>query len=358
MGDAGFRFGAAMNYIYPERPSTFNSKRKAPRLSNLSQPRWSNGSSPSQLAPSSWFSDTDNEKVILMLADRRLGYRNHNKGVDTVPWTSSIDDHLRRAVRDIQAGAIPNWFELINDSDKQPDEELWEDWMFEVGTWLGKMGCYDTELTAYRLLHRLQGRYMPRLFGVVRVCINSESTPLHLITDVVEGLALEYIPSVSMENLKSGIDVSEQEAERVSSEVLEGLRAIEAENYLLHDDVHTRNVVVPEGNRSAVIIDFGQAIIRTERSDEEWLSVIHGGGISWIPSMAGGRRAAVTPFNMSNWHYKKPLAFNKYVESMPEDFRRATFDRVLDTDWEGAREKVDQWRIKPGVHRRPDHDYD
>ncbi|SJL12430.1 uncharacterized protein ARMOST_15857 [Armillaria ostoyae] len=302
--------------------------------------------------------------VILMLADRRLGYRNNNKGVDTVPWTSSIDDHLRRAVRDIQAGAIPNWFELINDSDKQPDEELWEDWMFEVGTWLGKMGCYDTELTAYRLLHRLQGRYMPRLFGVVRVCINSESTLLHLITDVVEGLALEYIPSVSMENLKSGIDVSEQEAERVSSEVLEGLRAIEAENCLLHDDVHTRNVVVPEGNRSAVIIDFGQAIIRTERSDEEWLSVAHGGADTrfmrrnLMDPEYGGWKKTVTPFNMSNWHYKEPLAFNMYVESMPEDFHRATFDRVLDTDWEGAREKVDQWRIKPGVRHRPDHDYD
>ncbi|KAG7440626.1 uncharacterized protein BT62DRAFT_1012560 [Guyanagaster necrorhizus] len=36
-------------------------------------------------------------------------------------------------------------------------------------------------------------------------------------------------------------------------------------------------------------------------------------------------------------HYKKPLAFNEYVESMPEDFRRAPFDRVLDRDWDGAR---------------------
>ncbi|PBK81711.1 hypothetical protein ARMGADRAFT_1039089 [Armillaria gallica] len=285
---------------------------------------------------------SDNEKVILKLAARRLGYRCNNKGLDTVPWTSSIDDHLRRAVRDIQAGAIPNWFELINDSDNQPDEELWEDWMFEVGTWLGKMDCYGTELTAYRLLHRLQGRYMPRLFGVVRVRINSESAPLHPITDVVEGLALEYIPGVSMENLKPGVDVSEQEAERISSEVLEGLRAIEAENCLLHND----------------------AIIRTERSDEEWLRIVHGGADtrfmrrSLMDPEYGGWKKTVTPFNMSNWHYKEPLTFNKYVESMPEDFRRATFDRVLDTEWEGAREKVDQWRIKPGVRCRPDHDYD
>ncbi len=51
---------------------------------------------------------------------------------------------------------------------------------------------------------------------------------------------------------------------------------------------------------------------------------------------------------MTNWRYKESLTFNKYVESILEDFRTATFDRVLDTEWEGAREKVDQWRIKPG----------
>ncbi len=58
------------------------------------------------------------------------------------------------------------------------------------------------------------------------------------------------------------------------------------------------------------------------------------------------------------YHYKKPLTFNKYVESMPDDFRRATFDRMLDTDWEGARKKADQWRIKSGVRYRPWHDCD
>lgn len=42
----------------------------------------------------------------------------------------------------------------------------------------------------------------------------------------------------------------------------------------------------------------------------------------------GGWKKTVTPFNMSNWHYKESLTFNKYVESMPEDFRRATFDSV------------------------------
>ncbi|SJL12471.1 uncharacterized protein ARMOST_15898 [Armillaria ostoyae] len=68
------------------------------------------------------------------------------------------------------------------------------------------MGSYDTELAAYRL----QGWYIPR--RVVRVSITPESTPLHPITDVVQGLVLENIPSVSIEKLQPDIDVSEQEA--------------------------------------------------------------------------------------------------------------------------------------------------
>ncbi len=305
---------------------------------------------------------SDNEQLILKLGDRRLGNRANNGNVE-VPWSSSIEDRLRRAIRDIQAGRIPNWFELINDRENRPDPELWEDWMWEVLTWLSKVSNYETELTAYRLLHRLQGRYIPRLFGVVRLNITSESTPLHPIIDTVQGLVLEYIPGVCMDKLRPGIDVSEQEAERISSEVMEGLRAIEAENCVIHDDIHTRNVVLREGSLSAVIIDFGMAHIRQAgTSDERWNGVVHGGPDTrymrrLLVDPEGGRwKRTVTPREMLE--YRKPLTFNNYVESMPEDFRRATFDRVLDTDWEGAREKVFQWRIKPGVRCRPWYDFD
>lgn len=64
--------------------------------------------------------------------------------------------------------------------------------MWKVASWF-ELGSYDTELTAYQLLHRLQDQYIPRHFGIVRLCITSESTPLHPITDVVQRLVLEYI---------------------------------------------------------------------------------------------------------------------------------------------------------------------
>ncbi len=62
---------------------------------------------------------SDNEKVVLKLADRGLGYRSNKDSLDTVPWTLSIDDHDVRAV---QAGAIPDWSEVISDF----DAEFWE----------------------------------------------------------------------------------------------------------------------------------------------------------------------------------------------------------------------------------------
>ncbi|KAK0186761.1 hypothetical protein F5146DRAFT_1143157 [Armillaria mellea] len=216
----------------------------------------------------------DDQNVILKLTDRRLGSRSNKDKLDTVPWASSIEEHLRGAIRDIQAGVKPNWC-----------------------TWMMEMSEHDTELSEYQLLHRLQGRYIPRLYSVVRLHITSESTPLHPIPDAIEGLALEYIPGVRMDKLKPGIDVSE-EAEKISSAVLEGFHAIKAEKCLLHSDVYTSNIVLREGNQGPAIVNFGDANLRNpEYSDEEWERVV----------------------------------------------------LFLTTDWEGARDQVDQWRMNPGV---------
>ncbi|KAK0421796.1 hypothetical protein EV421DRAFT_1953894 [Armillaria borealis] len=229
----------------------------------------------------------------------------------------------------------PNWFELIRDDENRPDTKIWKDWMWEVSTWRYKVPNHNKKLSAYRLLHRLQGRYIPRLFGVVRLRITPESTTLHPITGIVQGLA-----SISLAS-----------AWRNSSLV---------ENCVLHNDIHTGNVVLRDGSRSPVTIDFGQADIREpELSDEEWSSVVWGSPDTHcirnllVNPEDGPWKRTVTPYEMSDPHYRNPLVFNEYVESMPEDFRRVTFESVLDTDWEGAREKVHQWRIRPGVRCRP-----
>ncbi len=107
--------------------------------------------------------------------------------------------------------------------------------------------------------------------------MTSESTTLHLITNtnIIQGLVFEYIPGVNMAKLTPGVDVSEQEAEGISGQATEALRAIESENCVLHNDIRVGNVVLWDGSCSPVIIDFGQADIREpELGDEEWSSVI------------------------------------------------------------------------------------
>ncbi|KAG7441350.1 uncharacterized protein BT62DRAFT_484653 [Guyanagaster necrorhizus] len=59
-----------------------------------------------------------------------------------------------------------------------------------------------------------------------------------------------------------------------------------------------------------------------------------------------------TPVLMN--YYYSALMWNEYVEDQPEDYCRQTFERVPGTDWEGAREEVLQWRVKPGIQCRDD----
>ncbi len=181
------------------------------------------------------------------------------------------------------------------------------------------------------------------------------------MTDVVQELVFEYIPGISMAKLEPDVDVSEQGAKWISSQVMEALRAIEAEKCLLHNVVHIGNVVLRDGSRSAVIIDFGQANVR--EPDEGWSSVVWGSpedrrrmrNLLMKPE-DGSWKQTVTPYEMSDPQY--PLVFNKNVESLFHDFCRVIFEGVLDTDWERAREKVHQWRMRPGVRCRPVYDQD
>ncbi|PBK81788.1 hypothetical protein ARMGADRAFT_1091014 [Armillaria gallica] len=279
---------------------------------------------------------SDTQPFILKLADRRLGYR-HCWDVD-IPWTSTVEGHLRRAVRDVQLGKKGNWFEIVHDTKhpQRPPKDEWEDWMWEVSTWTCKMNDHNREHSAYRLLHHLQGNCIPRLH------------------DVVQGLAFEYVHGVNMEDLKPGVDISQQEAEATSSRVMDVFRTIEAENCVIHNDLHIGNVILRD---APVIIDFGFAIIRRPGwSDEEWRAIVEGGPDTRNMRRAlvdGGWKKNVTPFEMSDSRYDNPAVFNKYVENLPEGYRMEVFERVLDTDWDGAKEMVHRWRIKSGVRCRP-----
>ncbi|PBK88305.1 hypothetical protein ARMGADRAFT_1084632 [Armillaria gallica] len=226
---------------------------------------------------------SDNEKTILKLADRRLGYRGGRfpwKDICNTPYVKP-----RRAWR-------PTGLSLyaMTRTDLTPK-------FGRIGCGRFPPGVTSCRTTTLGLLHtdfcsdRKAGTF-PVISASFAFVLPPESTTLHPITDIVQGLA-----------------------ERISSHIMEALRAIEAENCVLHNVIHIGNVVLLDGNRSPVVIDFGQADIREpELGDEEWSSAIRGGPDTHrvrnllVNPEDGPWKRIVTLYEMSDPQYKNPMA--------------------------------------------------
>ncbi|PBK61751.1 hypothetical protein ARMSODRAFT_981319 [Armillaria solidipes] len=141
---------------------------------------------------------SDNEKAILKLADHRLGYCG-GKG-SPVPWRAWHLTGLSLYVM-MRTGLTPR-FGRIGCGRSPP-----------VSTWHYKLSNHNTELAAYRLLHRLQGHYIPHLFGFVRLRLIPESkvdnthnqksnvSRLELIQNAVRKDSMTMVPSSSPRGL-------------------------------------------------------------------------------------------------------------------------------------------------------------
>ncbi len=126
-----------------------------------------------------------------------------------------------------------------------------------------------------------------------------------------------------------------------------------------HNDIHTRNVVLWEEDWSPVILEFGE--VNIGEPGTSWRRIITGcldTRYILVDPESGRWKRTVMPNEVSDWHYKKPLAFNEYVETVPKDFGQATFKRVVGTHWPEAKEKVYHLSIRLGVRCRYRHDCD
>lgn len=81
-----------------------------------------------------------------------------------------------------------------------------------------------TEVDVYRLLRRLQGRLIPRVYGLVHFPMSS-SQPLHPFTEYIPGIVIEYVQGVNMGSLRPGVDISRPEAEAIADRGIEPIRS-------------------------------------------------------------------------------------------------------------------------------------
>ncbi|KAK0458940.1 uncharacterized protein EV420DRAFT_340818 [Desarmillaria tabescens] len=301
---------------------------------------------------------SDNKQFILKLNDRRVGFRSSLNMDGEFPWTPDLEERLRAAVREIDNGTKTHWFESVKDrmNPALPCPSDWEDWMWEIFTWTLRMERQESEVEAYRLLRKLQGFLIPRFIGLVTLPISSEEP--HPITNCVPGIVIEYIQGESLGSLKPDVNIPRSEAEAIADAVMDAFRILKAQKCVIHNDIHIDNIILRHSDRSPVIIDLGCALTReSSMSDsEEWEASIAGNDdMRAVRNMLTSKEHGVwrrkeTPLPMHYYHTL--LAWNKYVENQPEDYRKQTFERVPDTDGEGAREKVLQWRLRPGIQRR------
>ncbi|KAG7441348.1 uncharacterized protein BT62DRAFT_1011586, partial [Guyanagaster necrorhizus] len=142
---------------------------------------------------------------ILELADRRLGYRSAEISSD-IQWTPAIE--ARDAVRDIQSRAIVNWFKLI----RYYGNRNWPD----KGR-IGRIGCGKSLPGCGNCMSTIRSWRHIVFCGACKGLSSFAYTLVYPITDAIRGLALEYILGSSMEQVKSGIDVSHEDAKTISS---------------------------------------------------------------------------------------------------------------------------------------------
>jgi serine/threonine protein kinase len=229
-----------------------------------------------------------------------------------------------------------------------------------------KHGAYVGETLAYRHLRSLQGSVIPRLHGTVRLPISDGSPFLHPIVDFVHGLAIEYIVSPTMADVAVGVDVTSQRAEEISRRILDGVAAIR-DAHCHHNDLRLANVVFRNWPHDPlpVVIDFGTSSILVPGSPRE----ASFGTVDEVEDM----RKLLSNGDYGNWHVRSPLqqhvyerhaqvvgyaTINSEIEQIPDDVRSIQFERIPGSGGTEEKDKMLQWRVRPGIRTRDDYEHE
>lgn len=299
-------------------------------------------------------------QFVVKLGDRRFGNRAPQRR--KLLWTPDVEPSLYQGVRDLLSGSRPNFFKKIGPvSKEEPEYSLWPDWMWEISCWQIKDENYKSEVKAYRHLASLQGTSIPRFYGTAQLSIAPQGRPpLHAVTDVVDGIVMEYIQGTTLEELQVGRDVSPTLAEEISQKALRVMRQVRDLD-TIHGDVRLGNILLrgwPSSAPEPVLIDFGFAHIRPADGSEWTLGrevnflrlLLHKSevGLPWHPVMSPFAQEVLEDYAAAlgyEWQ-------NQQIESLPT--RDAQFERVPGT--EGRKGQVLQWRVKAGVRTRQEDD--
>ncbi|KAF8211646.1 hypothetical protein K438DRAFT_1807657 [Mycena galopus ATCC 62051] len=195
-----------------------------------------------------------NTSFILKVYDPRfLQHRQGTKSSGPHPWTLAAETVAarRRAFGADTATSLPTWWP--DDSDSAGWEEFYRA-SLEL--------LFKNELAAYTRLRSLQGRSIPHCYAHGTLVLPSPSKRM-LVPRV---LLLSYVPGPCLRAVNPS---------RVAAPIAHGLiDTVRAFGMLgvIHDDLRPDNIIVSpvEDHSSVFVLDFGNAQVRTDQTDEEW----------------------------------------------------------------------------------------
>ena len=212
-------------------------------------------------------------RFLLKLYDRRFATQ-LRRDEKASPWCPQIESKYLEFVRD---GRASEFFDLC--TAKYREDEYWADDQRE--TWNEAQHeaylqylcrrTYDMEKDAYKKLHDMQGKHIPRLFARPVLQSSSDSGSANEYLDC-PAILLEYIEGFPLTTLAD--NAPKKDWQSVCEDAIRVVHMI-GDRGICNKDVRTRSFIVredPETKKFDVfMIDFGLCVFRSQaKSDREF----------------------------------------------------------------------------------------
>ncbi|KAJ7229132.1 hypothetical protein GGX14DRAFT_616950 [Mycena pura] len=190
--------------------------------------------------------------VILKVYDPRfLQHREGTKSSAPHPWTLAAETTAARRRAFGAHTFLPTWWPDNNDA------AGWEEYYYS-----NLQHMFKNELAAYTRLLPLQGCSIPLCYAHGTLVHPAPSNRLV----VPRVLLLSYVPGPNLRAIHPS-----RVAPHVARALVDTVRACGALG-VVHDDIRPDNILITPSDEpsQAILIDFANAQLRTDESDEEW----------------------------------------------------------------------------------------
>ena len=265
--------------------------------------------------------------AILKLYDRRCLTNTRDEFDEGAPWSLDKEREYRQYLEDVTNGTIAR-------GDFASQTFMWDnevsDGEFEAYLQYQAQKIFNAERTAYERLHTLQGKKIPKLYGVVEheITIPNARSDGSPVTEAIPGLLLEYVPGPTLRQFVATWKAREPP---LPNEVLttlceEAVRVVDrvSDFDVLNEDVRIDNFLIREpfvdestsivAEDAVVLIDLGQSRLRREdESEDDWIKA------KWSQDETGAVGFVVLGLvrqfvGQDVWSYKRSLRYYRPLE--------------------------------------------